>query len=593
MPRLRAVRALSCLLLAAPPLLAQSVKPERIAIGMIQTNQLPSVAVEITSDGWVRLDLIATRVEGVQAPSMRLLVEPRDVRNWATRVRTMMKTPRDTTTAPQPILLGNGNYQLNATHSYNTTRDEVHFAWRACGSGWGSSSPSRAELAQLVDLLDSAAVEAGGGFARPPTLKDPYYAMEVSCPASSKRSHWLPFPAGASPRDRVATEIGVRYVVDTSGRIENGSMRFLAGTPAVFSRAATAAMRSWRHRPAEIDGAPVRQVVQTTLIFSDVVPLPVNAAREMTFVADADGWVHLQHRPGDFGRAADVEWFAPDSVDAFLRRLPRLRFQLDSARKRQQAEIDSMRRQLQSQFDSVSRLLARSDSTQRARMMRDSARIRSNLEYTARRVPATGDVSAVLGAPRGGRLVVTEQATATGSRQTTSFRGCAGSGMTTSDSLSAAQLARLAAAAREARARRPTPVAPRARIHTAPHVSCPAWLTWSPAQRAGFARVWRYPTGLYPESMAATNDRAEVLVSVVVDTAGVADPETAVIMSESDPRAVAAVPATLRALRFTSALRSGVTVAQRVIQTIRFEPPPTCRVPEASPACLRRYRDEH
>jgi hypothetical protein len=51
------------------------------------------------------------------------------------------------------------------------------------------------------------------------------------------------------------------------------------------------------------------------------------------------------------------------------------------------------------------------------------------------------------------------------------------------------------------------------------------------------------------------------------------------------------LPATLRALRFTPATRGGIAVRQRVIQAIRFEPPPVCRVPEASPACPRRYRD--
>jgi len=114
---------------------------------------------------------------------------------------------------------------------------------------------------------------------------------------------------------------------------------------------------------------------------------------------------------------------------------------------------------------------------------------------------------------------------------------------------------------------------------------------WSPSQRAGFARVWRYPTGLYPDAMAKTNERAELLVSVVVDTLGVPDVETAVVMGGSNANALEALPATLRALRFTPATRSGMAVRQRVIQSIRFEPPPMCRVPEASPACPRRYRD--
>jgi len=129
-------------------------------------------------------------------------------------------------------------------------------------------------------------------------------------------------------------------------------------------------------------------------------------------------------------------------------------------------------------------------------------------------------------------------------------------------------------------------------IHSAPDVACPAWLLWTPASREGFRRVWRSPTGIYPQSMAGTNARAELLVSVVVDTTGIPDPETAIVIDESDPRAVAALPATLRELRFRPASRGGLPVQQRVIQAIRFEPPPACAVPEASPACPRRYRNE-
>jgi hypothetical protein len=360
----------------------------------------------------------------------------------------------------------------------------------------------------------------------------------------------------------------------------------------VFARAATEAIRTWRYRPAEIDATPVRQVVHTTLIFSSALPKAVDRD-ERTFIPDADGWVRVEHRPGSFERAANLEWFAPDSVDAFLRRVPRLRFELDSARKRQRAEIDSIREFLQSRADSINRVLAGLDSARRPpNVVRDSGHARTNLDNAARRVPATGNLSAVLGERRGRRLIVTEHATATGSRQGSSFSLCGGSGSGDGVPMTEAQFNQLAAAAREARALRSTPVEPGARIRTAPDVACPAWLKWNPAPRAEFARVWRYPTALYPESMAATNERADVLVSLVVDTAGVPDPETAIVIGESNPRAVAALPATLRVLRFTPAMRSGIPVAQRVIQTIRFEPPPTCAVPEASPACLRRYRDQ-
>ena len=582
------------LLAAVSSASAQTEKPGRIAIGMLQGNQIPSVTVEITTDGWVQLNLLATRVDGgVQPPSMRLIVEPRDVRAWATQVRAMMKTRQDPAKAPEQHLLGNGNYQLNVTHLWRDTTDNLYFAWRACGSGWGSGSPSGAEVARLVDLLDSAAVEAGSGFARPPTLKAPYYAMEVSCPATGEPSHWLPFPSTVPASKRVPSEIGVRFVLDTAGRVEPGSMRFLPGTPASLMQAGRTAIRSWHYRHAEWDGTPVRQVVQTTLTFSSVVPVGPNGGHEVSFTPDVDGWVRFEHRAGSFGRAADVEWVTPDSVDAWIRHVRRLSFELDSVRKGQKAAIDSLRQRLEAQIDSASRATASAglDSIQRRRYALDSTRRKAQLDDQRRRVPTTGSLSATLGWRRGLGLYVWQNATASGSTQGMSFTFCAGSGSESEAALTEAQLNQLSAAVLEARARRASPVDPRVVTRAAPDVACPAWLMWSPAQRAGFARVWRYPTGLYPQAMAKTNERAELLVSVVVDTLGVPDAETAVVMRGSNANALEALPATLRALRFTPATRGGIAVRQRVIQAIRFEPPPVCRVPEASPACPRRYRD--
>lgn len=571
---------------------AQTEKPGRIAIGMLQGDQLPSVTVEITTDGWVQLNLLATRVDGgVQPPSMRLIVEPRDVRAWAAAVRAMMKTRQDPAKAPEPHLLGNGNYQLNLQHLWRDTTENLYFAWRACGSGWGSASPSGAEVAKLVDLLDSAAVEAGSGFARPPTLRAPYYSMEVSCPATGEPSHWLPFPATVPVSKRASTEIGVRFVLDTAGSVEPGSMRFLPGTPASLRQAGGAAIRSWHYRRAEWDGTPVRQIVQTTLTFSTVVPAGPNGAHDVSFTADVDGWVRFEHRAGSFGRAADMEWVTPDSADEWIRHVRRLSFELDSTRKRQQAGIDSLRRRLQAEIDSASGASAELDSVQRRRFSLDSTRRRKQLDDQRRRVPTTGSLAASLGSRRGLRLTVSQNATASGSTQGLSFTQCAGAGVEGEAALTEAQLKQLADAAREARAHRASPVDPGVMTRAAPDVACPAWLMWSPAQRAGFARVWRYPTGLYPQAMAKTNERAELLVSVVVDTLGVPDAKTAVVMSGSNANAIEALPPTLRALRFTPATRGGVAVRQRVIQAIRFEPPPVCRVPEASPACPRRYRD--
>jgi TonB family protein len=144
-------------------------------------------------------------------------------------------------------------------------------------------------------------------------------------------------------------------------------------------------------------------------------------------------------------------------------------------------------------------------------------------------------------------------------------------------------------AARDARARRSPPLDPNAVVHSANDVACPAWLPWRRTARQGFERVWQYPVGPYPASMRATNARADVLVSFVVDTSGAPELASVRVMKPSDPRAGKALSAALRTLRFRPATRSGVKVRQRVIQPIRFEPLPICATPRSGPVCPRRY----
>jgi outer membrane biosynthesis protein TonB len=152
-----------------------------------------------------------------------------------------------------------------------------------------------------------------------------------------------------------------------------------------------------------------------------------------------------------------------------------------------------------------------------------------------------------------------------------------------------AQLARFRSAATAARSLRASPADLTHDVHQAGDVACPAWLPWHRSSRPQFARVWQYPTGIYPKAMAASNAHAEVLASFVVDAEGMADVATLRVLAGSDPRAVAALPASLRALRFRPAARGGRSVPQRVIQPILFEPSPVCPTPDAGPVCARRY----
>src|SRR4051812_48975053 len=71
--------------------------PERIAVGMHTNGQLPPFTVEARRDGWVVLTFLSTRpeVDLMSSPTVRLLVEARDVRRWTTHVRQRMAPGAD------------------------------------------------------------------------------------------------------------------------------------------------------------------------------------------------------------------------------------------------------------------------------------------------------------------------------------------------------------------------------------------------------------------------------------------------------------------------------------------------------------------
>jgi TonB family protein len=252
--------------------------PARIAVGMRQGDQLSPFTVEARDDGWVIVTVLSTRPDvGLAPPTMRLVAEARDVRRWTTRIRALFlddsaATNGDGVLAARPVL-GNGRFRIEVGVRRPASRETL-FSVYGCGPGSATSQPSRAALADLLELLDSAATRAGGGGGRPPTLQRPYYASEVSCPASPAAENAPPvFPSSVSRSERRPVEIGVGFVVDTAGSVERGSLAFLPGTDPRLARATRQAIARWRFLPAEWDGKAIRQVVQTRITFSP------NAAR--------------------------------------------------------------------------------------------------------------------------------------------------------------------------------------------------------------------------------------------------------------------------------------------------------------------------
>lgn len=58
-----------------------------------------------------------------------------------------------------------------------------------------------------------------------------------------------------------------QFVVDTAGRVEPGSIEVTSTTNPLFAQSVRSALIAARFRPAEVRGAPVRQLVQQSFSF--------------------------------------------------------------------------------------------------------------------------------------------------------------------------------------------------------------------------------------------------------------------------------------------------------------------------------------
>jgi len=78
-------------------------------------------------------------------------------------------------------------------------------------------------------------------------------------------------PVPAYPRSMAAAGVEanfvVMFVVDSTGRIDRGSLEFPATAQRVFADAVRRALERSRYHPAEMDGRPVRQLVQQEFFF--------------------------------------------------------------------------------------------------------------------------------------------------------------------------------------------------------------------------------------------------------------------------------------------------------------------------------------
>jgi TonB family protein len=546
-----------------PPLMPHATRwPQTTAIATLGADaQVAPAVIEATSDGWVVFTPIDAWTESDQTgPRMRLRARPAEVARWVDAVRARVRPGADSAaTSPELPRLGRGRVRLAGPAATRDPAGRVALELHDCGESRRSYALAPPALLRVAARLEEAARVAAAEVRRPlpPTLDRPYLASEVNCPAVQQFGAEAPrYPVGVPAAERVHAEVAVRVVVDTSGFVEPGSVALLPGTPPHLGRAVRATVRGWRFQPAEWGSAPVRQVITRVLAFDPDQPPPPAAApladgtpaRRATGIrADPDGWVHV--RTGEWREDGTFhgsqEWFTPDSVDVWLHRA-RAVLAADSARSKPAPP----------RLDGTSLLtLEPAGPGSRYRVHRELA-----------------------GGPDSLRSVLVA-----------SLDGC-GTGMINPGRFDARTLAAFADASRDARAQRATPAPPAARGYVASELACGAYLPPVRARVTEAVTVWRPPAGAYPAAMAASQARAEVVAAVTVDTTGAADPASMVVIPGADPRAVAALRATLGVYHFQPAARGGVRVPARVVRTWAFVPPPVCDDEEASPHCARVYR---
>lgn len=531
-------------------------------------HQANPLVVEVTSDGWVVLrPFIRLPDPSDEVPTSRLHAMPADVERWTSAARQLLALAADSSRreaqAELPAL-GRGRIRLAPYHMLARAKlILMHIV--GCDGVMYSAELSQSQLDTLASALERATIVARRLGDRPtlPTLDRPYYQSEVSCAARRESDEPPPRFPSAMPRSaRRYSEVGTRFIVDTSGLVEAGSVVVLSGVPSELARATRRIVEQWRYRPAEWSGLPVRQIVTTVVAFDPdeeatrrdsarvaalrergAVLLDYRRLSAMMIRRDG-GWVRVRdgrwRSDGHF--EGHQEWFHPDSVDEWVARV---------------------------------RELIAADSAQ-----------------PKRPPPPFGYSAIYVGpSPGGNQLGAQYQMGWTPGTErlklVTLMRGC-GARVIEPTLLDRRLLDQLIAAARSARRQRVS-VPSEQRPYARGDVACASSLPPANLGRADMPGVWRYVRGPYPEALSRENIRAEVLSSFVVDSTGRPNAATLVVAPGSDPRAATALRQTIDRLRFRPAMRAGVAVPSLVIRTWLFEPPSTCDDERNGIDCARQY----
>ena len=542
------------------------------AIALVDSGPLAPAKIE-TSDGWIvitRLDFSDDYRDRYSHP--RMFITPAQAGRWVQRIRATVDStspssaPRDTTALP---VLGRGATWVYGKRMSGGGEPAVsRLDFTMCDTYGGFSSVDDRMLLRIAGVFEAAArlASANTPVPRPPTLNRPYFASEVGCPAIPRLENVRPsypdLPVGVP---RLAHEVGVRVIVDTSGQVESHSIEVLPDTPDIFADAARRLVAHWRFSPPRIGEWPVRQVAHIVLSFDpDIRPdrevmfesLGSRPEPRLFFDAAPDGRVRITHgsQEPDGSLKGMREWFEPELLRSWVQR------------------VDS--------------LLA--DDAVHPRIWRQ---------------PLTGYPGVGEGYFPGGGTLAAMYPGAVFARDSVSrpdtvlhlraqLAGCT-STYYWGERIDTSFLRRVRRAIVIAKGNEPSPAPIPDRVYDANEVACAVRLAKVEVHDPRFPYVRVMPRlGPYPAMMRAENARSEVMASFIVDTIGRAEVGSLVAMPGSDRRAVAALQQEIDTFVFSHATRGGKRVRQRVVQTWVFAPPPRCVNEMASLECEHTYSKE-
>lgn len=127
---------------------------------------------------------------------------------------------------------------------------------------------------KVTDEADFTGKGVAGGIAKgvvggtAPVADQTYFEFQVEKQVASAPGNQPPRYPDMLRSANVEGEVLVQFVVDTTGRVENGSIKILKSSHDLFTNAVRSALGNMRFYPAEIGGRKVKQLVQQPFNFN-------------------------------------------------------------------------------------------------------------------------------------------------------------------------------------------------------------------------------------------------------------------------------------------------------------------------------------